>query len=65
MKCPNCQSKIEKTEPQSHGHINYYICGSWETFLPNDLGKCHKSLACEEIARLKKQITYEEAFYWI
>jgi hypothetical protein len=65
MKCPNCNSAIEKVIPQSHGYINYYMCGSWETFLPGDLGKAHKSWACEEIVRLKKEVAHTEECYWI
>ncbi len=61
MTCPNCKSPVYKTIEQSHGRIVEYQCGSWETFIQGIVGPVKKTWACNEIKRLKEEVSHAEA----
>jgi hypothetical protein len=64
MKCPNCKSEIDSRTIQSHGEIRKYMCGSWETFIQGTPGPVKKVWACDEIKRLKQELSNQEECYW-
>lgn len=64
-KCPNCGSAVEKRlDLMGLDHFDY-LCGSSESFDGQEIEDTHKSWACEEIAKLKKEVAHAEANYWI
>lgn len=59
--CLHCQAPYLETRHQTHGAIYEYKCGTIVSAIQGQKDSfVHRSWSCEEIARLKRDLSYYE-----